>query len=172
MFTSAPKYPQPDPVGLSVWYSEHSDDQNDDLLAWQPYTGKSAACNGSFAAAVVCPGMVPDSVGAGYIGDNYVWRAEDGTYYLLSGSNKCIENNGTNIHTYKTKPSLLTQIARARFATKNCLLPHQGWAALLSPTWYVVTQLQPSPPSPRALPPPRILSYPYVCMPCDAKPVV
>lgn len=111
VFTSAPKYPQPDPVGLSVWYSEHSEDE-DDLLAWQPYTGKSAACNGSFAAAVVCPGMVPDSVGAGYVGDNYVWRAENGTYYLLSGSNKCIENNGTNIHTYKTKPSL-TQIARA-----------------------------------------------------------
>lgn len=89
MFTSAPDYPQQDPVGLSVWYSE-----DHDLLAWQPYTGKSATCNGSFAAAVVCPGMVPDSVGAGYIGDNYVWEAITGTYYLLSGSNKCIENNG------------------------------------------------------------------------------
>lgn len=89
VFTSAPDYPQQDPVGLSVWYSE-----DHDLLAWQPYTGKSATCNGSFAAAVVCPGMVPDSVGAGYIGDNYVWEAITGTYYLLSGSNKCIENNG------------------------------------------------------------------------------
>ena len=60
-------------VGLSVWYSEDTT-----LERW-------AVVNGSGSG--ICPGMVPDNVHAGYIGDNYAWyepnyavSTDNGTY--------------------------------------------------------------------------------------------
>jgi hypothetical protein len=60
-----------DVVGTSLWYSV-----DNDLNAWSVYKGYTGECHGTMgnATAVICPGMVPSTTRAAFIGDNYAWK--------------------------------------------------------------------------------------------------
>jgi hypothetical protein len=91
-FASVPLNPPRPPkgVGLSLWTNA---DPGLAGGAWELY--EKGTCFGTLSntSGVICADMVPDSVQAGYLGDNYVWKEADPdggwVFYVLIGSNKC-----------------------------------------------------------------------------------
>jgi hypothetical protein len=85
---SAPVAGEHPAVGLHLFTTTDGSLRN--YSRYQPKTNSTAD------PCVICPELVPAEVGAGYIGDNYVYQepaftvpSSNRTFYVLSGTNRC-----------------------------------------------------------------------------------